>query len=401
MNSASIGESTNPSEAFAAALPYRLTDCLQEGRESGPAFPSPVQICVGAIPGEGIGPEVIESALMVLEAVTAASGIQMSVETGGAIGRDAERKHGSALPLNVVNFCGDIFSKGGAVLCGPGGGRFVYDLRKAFDLFFKISPLRAENGLPDASSVKPERLRGVDILLARENCGGVYQGAWSEEQDSETLPIKARHEFGYSAEAVRRFLAPAARLARSRSGRLTVVWKESGVPSISRLWKVCAEESAASAGVELTLVDIDLMAYRLIHDARAFDVIAAPNLFGDVLGDLGAVLLGARGNSYSGNFSQNGRAIFQTNHGSAYDLTGTGKANPAGQIFSAAMMLRESFGLCREAAAIEAAVRSVWSDGWRTPDVASPGKRPVTTLEMARRIAERACDLAALVSVGG
>lgn len=401
MKSASNGESTNSTGVSAATLPYRLTDCLREGRENAPDFPSPVRICVGVLPGEGIGPEVIESALMVLKAVTAASGIRLEVETGGAIGRDAERVDGVPLPLSVVHFCGDIFSKGGAVLCGPGGGRFVYDLRKEFDLFFKISPLKAENGLPDASSVKTERLRGVDILLARENCGGVYQGPWSEELDPEALPIRARQEFEYSAGAVRRFLNPAARLARSRSRRLTVVWKESGVPSISRLWRQCAEESAAEAGVEVTLVDIDLMAYRLIQDASAFDVIAAPNLFGDILGDLGAVLLGARGNSYSGNYSQNGRAVYQTNHGAAYDLTGTGKANPAGQIFSAAMMLRESFGLCREAAAIEAAVRSVWNEGWRTPDVASPGKRPVTALDMARRIADRACDLAALVPAGG
>jgi 3-isopropylmalate dehydrogenase len=170
---------------------------------------------------------------------------------------------------------------------------------------------------------------------------------------------------------------------------LTVVWKESGIPTISRLWRDCAEDAAREYRVSYAMVDIDLMAYRLIQDAPSFNVIAAPNLFGDVLADLAAVLLGSRGLSYSGNFDHHGRAVYQTNHGAAYDLAGTDRANPVGQILSMAMMLRESFGLCSASAAIEQAVRSVWEEGFCTADVAVPGRRVIGTVEMATRIAQR------------
>jgi 3-isopropylmalate dehydrogenase len=361
---------------------FRWTECLP----SPSAAASPRDgIVVGAIPGEGVGPEVISAALGVLKAVTDASDIPLTMRTGGAIGREAEARHGASLTAETVAFSESIFREGGALLCGPGGGRFVYDLRKTFDLFFKISPLRAENGLMKSSSLKEEVLRGVDILLVRENCGGVYQGTWADE-----APAGVRHEFSYQAEHVSRFLDPAARLAKSRSGRLMVIWKESGLPSISALWKRCAHEAADRAGVAVQMVDVDLFAYQMVQTPRNFDVVAAPNLFGDILGDLGAVFLGARGHSYSGNFSGDGKAAYQTNHGSAHDIAGTSRANPAGQIFSIAMMLRESFGLWREANAIEAAVRSVWADGWRTADVATPGCRLATTDEMGALIAERA-----------
>jgi len=124
-------------------------------------------------------------------------------------------------------------------------------------------------------------------------------------------------------------------------------------------------------------------------------VIAAPNLFGDVLADLGAVLLGSRGVSFSGNYSPRREAVYQTNHGAAYDIARTDRANPVGQILSLAMMLRESFGLPREAEAIEAAVRWVWRDGWRTEDVATPAARIIGTREMSARIADKAAEIVA------
>jgi 3-isopropylmalate dehydrogenase len=169
---------------------------------------------------------------------------------------------------------------------------------------------------------------------------------------------------------------------------LTVVWKESGVPAISKLWKDCAAEVSAEMGIDYAMIDIDLMAYRLIQDASSFNVIAAPNLFGDVLADLGAVLLGSRGLSYSGNYTSQGHAVYQTNHGAAYDLAGSDRANPVGQIFSLAMMLRESFELPHLAVAIENAVRSVWNEGFCTGDLQIPGGQIIGTEQMGRRIAE-------------
>jgi 3-isopropylmalate dehydrogenase len=132
------------------------------------------------------------------------------------------------------------------------------------------------------------------------------------------------------------------------------------------------------------------MAYELIHHPQDFDVIAASNLAGDVLGDLTALLVGSRGLSFSGNFSPDGPAVYQTNHGAAHDIAGSDVANPVGQILSLAMLLRESLSLEREAQTIEDAVQAVWASGLRTADIASPGDRVVGTREMATRIAEAA-----------
>lgn len=370
----------------------RWTECLGEagGRQS---VARRDRILAGVFTGEGIGAEVIGGAVKVLVSVAEAAGLDLELRYGGPIGRDGERESGSPLPRAAIDFCSEVFAESGAVLCGPGGGRFVYDIRKVFDLFFKISPLRTANGLADAARIREPFLEGVDILLVRENSGGIYQGEWGETGGSSAGKLEAFHRFGYSGEQVRRFLGAAVRLAKSRSGRLTVVWKESGIPSVSRLWRRCLEELTEGEGVAVSLVDVDLMAYRLIQEASAFDVVAAPNLFGDVLGDLGAVLLGSRGISYSGNYSAKGRAVYQTNHGAAYDLAGLDQANPVGQILSVAMMLRESFGRGREADAIQEAVRSAWNQGCRTIDVAVPGSRVVGTSEMADRIATAAAGM--------
>jgi 3-isopropylmalate dehydrogenase len=349
-------------------------------------------LLIGVLRGEGIGPEVTRAALEVLDAVTPHTGLAIEICEGGRIGREAEQIFGVSLPEDVIEFCESVFARGGAIFHGAGARRFVYELRKCFDLFFKLSPLQIASGLPEASPLKPDALRGLDILLTRENTGGIYQGHW-EEQNCPSRGRLALHQFAYTESQVRRFLEASARLAKRRGGDLTVVWKESGIPAISRLWQTCAKEAAQAHGVRVHMVDIDLMAYRLICTPQAFDVIAAPNLFGDVLADLGALLLGSRGVSFSGNYNEAGNATYQTNHGAAYDLAGTNRANPAGQILSLAMMLRESFGLGHEAAAIQEAVRSVWRHGWRTADVATPGTRIVGTREMGSRIAERAVEI--------
>ena len=374
----------------AEVVPHRSAAYLDRQEPCGAAAGG---IVIGVLAGEGIGPEVIDGTLEVLKSVADAAGLRVEVREGGPIGRDAERRFGTALSADVIQFCAEVFACGGAILSGPGGGRYVYELRKQFDLFLKISPLRIVNGLPDASRLRPEALCGTDLLIARENTGGAYQGTWNERSTASGDRL-AEHHVEYTAAQVRRFLRAAARLAQGRHGKLTVVWKEAGLPSISRLWRDCALEAAEAFGVRFSMVDIDLMAYRLIQEAPTFDVIAAPNLFGDVLADLGAVLLGSRGLSFSGNFTDQGHSVFQTNHGAAYDLAGTDRANPVGQILSMAMMLREAFGLTLEPDSIEEAVRSVWRDGWRTEDVASPQTRKVGTREMSRRVAERAGQIA-------
>lgn len=361
----------------------RWSDAIVRGA-SRPAGDAPC--VVGVLPGEGIGPEVTGAALAVLGAVEADGRARVEVRAGGPIGREAELLSGRALTEDVSAFCAGVFEKGGAILCGPGGSRFVYDLRRKFDLFCKLSPLKPLAALGGAGRLNSAFLSGVDVLIVRENVGGVYQGEWGEtahERDGRVC----EHSFRYTEAQVRRLLGAAASLAAGRRGRLAVVVKDGGVPTISALWRDVGKEVAAAAGVEATFVDIDLAAYRLVQDPPSLDVIAAPNLFGDVLADVGAVLLASRGMSFSGNFSESGAAVYQTNHGSAVDLAGQDRANPIGQIASAAMMLRESFGLGREAAWIEAAVEEVLRLGFRTFDVAEPGATVVGTAELGRRIA--------------
>jgi 3-isopropylmalate dehydrogenase len=344
----------------------------------------PERFSIAALPGEGVGPDVVAAALEVLGAVSE-GGARFDVTTGGPIGRDAELATGRPLTAEVEAFCADAFAAGGAVLAGAGGGRFVYDLRRRFELYCKISPLQPREPLREAGRLKPEAISGADVLIVRENAGGEYLGSWGESRDERGRVC--HHAFEYDEGRVRRLIDAAARLAAGRKGRLAVVVKDAGLPAVSALWRDVARDAANRAGVTLRVLDIDLIAYLLVQDPLAFDVIAASNLFGDVLADLGAVLLGSRGVSFSGNYAEGGAAVYQTNHGSALDLAGSDRANPIGQILALAMLLRESFGLRREADWVEEGVDEVLRHGFRTFDVAVAGTTVVGTAEMGGRIA--------------
>jgi 3-isopropylmalate dehydrogenase len=296
------------------------------------------------------------------------------------------------VPDDVIAFCRDIFSRDGAILNGPGGDRYVYDLRVQFDLFCKLSPLKVSPALLNAGRMKPDSVRDVDILLVRENVSGFYQGRWSESV-TESEGQKAEQSCLYTENQVCRIVQVAANLAKARRGHLSIVVKDGGVPTISKLWRDCAVEIAQKANIEYSILNIDYAAYKLIQHAHDFDVVVAPNLFGDVLGDLGSVLLGSRGLSFSGNFAANGAAVFQTNHGSGYDLVGKDTANPVGQIYSLAMMLRESFALHDEARLLEGAVAHVWHQGWRTVDIAEAGCKTVGMKEMGNLISQAVIEL--------
>jgi 3-isopropylmalate dehydrogenase len=361
-----------------------LPDVVEPAREA----PSGARL-IGVLPGEGIGPEVVTAALEVLDAIQDAGGEAVQRETGGPIGHPAESIAGSALPDEVATFCERIFARGGAILTGPGGGRYVYDLRRHLDLYLKLVPVSSSLGLPEASPLRPDSLRDLDLLLVRENLGGIYQGHSDESVDAQGGRL-IRHQFDTSEANLQRFLGAATRLAAGRRGRLTVVVKQGGIPALADLWRAAASEAGATNGVACEFVDVDLMAYELIRRPHDFDVIAASNLAGDVLSDLTALLVGSRALSFSGNFSPHGHAAFQTNHGAAHDIAGTDSANPVGQILSLAMLLRESLDLEPEAGAIENAVRAVWGSGFRTADIATAGSRVVGTREIAGRIAEAA-----------
>jgi 3-isopropylmalate dehydrogenase len=178
---------------------------------------------------------------------------------------------------------------------------------------------------------------------------------------------------------VNRILGVALKLAAGRRKRLHLVLKPGGVPSISRLWRECAEAKATAHGVELFEQEVDNTVYQLIANPRQFDVILSPNMFGDVIADCGSLLLASRGLSYSGNFNAKGNAAFQTGHGAARDIAGKDIANPIGQIMSLAMMLRESFGWHEADQLLNEAVKLTLRAGFCTHDVALPGGKILGT----------------------
>jgi 3-isopropylmalate dehydrogenase len=370
--------------------PERLLTYLNGHCKSLPV-PATARV-IGVLPGNGIGPEIIDASLRVLTAVQERLHLRFEVRSGGPIGDDAEARSDKSLPDSVAGFCAEVLDRGGAILNGPGGGRYVYDLRRRFDLFCKLIPIRPWPQLGRAGKISGLHLHDVDVLIVRDNVGGVYQGQWTDQLTAEGR--LAEHAFSYSESQVYRLLEIAARAAAGRRGRLHVILKEGGVPGISALWRDVGKALAQKFNVEAVCMNVDLAAYQLIQQPQIFDVIAAPNLFGDILADLAGVLLASRGTTFSGNFDCQGRGVYQTNHGCAHDLKGTDKANPAGQILSLAMLLRESFGLGAAARLIENSLAEAWRQGWRTEDLAEPGCRVVGTCAMTDEIVRQVFQLA-------
>lgn len=346
---------------------------------------------IGVYPGQGIGPEIITVALDIL--CTAAKGTRhkftILFPDDTVLGQPEPWQNENS---DVIAFCETIFSRGGAVLAGPIGGRGVYNLRSHFDLFCKITPLCPAGALRDVGVIRPEALEWVDILVVRENSGGVYMGRWSEMTLGDDLV--GAHSFQYSKAQVLRILRVAFKLASRRRRKLTLVLKQGGLPSISRVWTTALEELAPERNhVTVEMLEVDNAAFQLIQAADRFDVVVADNLFGDILSDCGGLLLGSRGMCFSGNFGTGGKAIFQTGHGAAYDIAGLDTANPVAQVHSLTMMLRTRFGLSTLAGRIETGIQEVLAEGWRTPDIAAPGSKVVGTRELGRRIASKVGQL--------
>lgn len=364
-----------------SATAPRLLPCIAA---DAPAPRAPYRI--GVLEGEGSGPEIVRVALDVLDAVSVATGVPFDVRFGGAIGIDAERESGVALTAGVAAFCADTFAAGGAVLAGAGGGRFVYDLRRRFDLFCKLNPIRPWRALADVTRLRCRRPDDVDLLVVRENVGGVYYSEWRADaaRGAHVLRQQTTHVDG----DIRRVVDAAARMAAQRRGRLAVVVKRGGLPELSALWESAARDAATAHAIEASPLDVDLAAYRVVQEPESLDVVVAPNLFADVLSDLGGVVAGSRALTFGGSFGAGGAAVYQTNHGSAHDLARTDRANPAGQVLALAMLLRESFALDRAAALVEDALDAVWSRGIRTADLAEPGTPAVGTREMGRHLAD-------------
>jgi 3-isopropylmalate dehydrogenase len=342
---------------------------------------------IGVFMGEGVGLEIVPVALGLLEILARRSGRRISIATGGLIGLAAKQVQGTSLPGDAIEFARQIFHSQGALFCGPGGDRFVYELRREFDLYCKFTPIEPLPELRGSGQVREEAVAKADIVAVRENMGGIYQGTWEEREEAGERV--ARHSFEYSESMVRRIVEVAVNLAARRRGRIHLVLKPGGIPSISALWRRCAEEARRKAGVSVHELEIDNAVFQLIADPGQFDVVLSPNMFGDVLADCAALLLASRGLSYSGNFNDRGNGVYQTGHGAARDIAGRNIANPIGQVMALGMMLRESFSWPEADQALRLAVRATLRDGFCTADVAAPGMIVLGTDEFGRRLQSR------------
>lgn len=360
----------------------RLSDALPIGKQAGPSS------IIGVLPGEGVGPEVVAGALKVLDALASISDRRFDIRRGGLIGEPAVKASGKSLNEQAINFCDAVFAEGGALFCGPGGARFVYDLRARYDLFCKFTPLQPVAALRDVGALRPERSKNVDIIAVRENTGGLYFGPWARDVDAKGR-ASACQQVAYHEDQVNRILDVACRLAASRRGKLCLVLKREGIPAISNLWLESLERIRQAIPVTVEMLDIDNAVYQIIADAHRFDVLVSPNMFGDVLADCGALLLGSRGMSYSGNFSPDGKAVYQTGHGAAHDIAGKDIANPVGQIMALAMMLEESFCWPEGADIIREACAAVMAAGLRTGDIAASDSRTLGTGKMVAAICDK------------
>ncbi len=350
--------------------------CVSDSRPNG--FP------VGIVHGEGIGPEILDVCTGLLEAIESLTDCRFVITE---YGHDLPLRPGSReIAPEMTDFCRTTFAQGGAVLCGAVGGRFVYSLRADLDLFCKIAPVVSPPGLEKAGIQRSEPSVRTDIIVVRENTGGLYQGVG--EVTGGRGDREATFSFTYSETQIERIIRVAGRIATRRRGRVSLILKDGGVPAVSSLWREVAGCLASEQGFELQCVNVDYAAYHMLESPKEFDVIVAPNMFGDVIADLGGLLMASRGITYSGNFTPRGEGVYQTSHGAALDLAGRDIANPVGQVYSLAMLLRESFGLIDLAEAIEQSVLSVWAGGARTMDLNEPGCRIVGTREMGALITE-------------
>jgi 3-isopropylmalate dehydrogenase len=353
------------------------------------------------LPGDGIGPEVVGAAVQVLQAVASGFGHTFSLDEH-LLGGCAIDAYGAALPQSTLTAC----QQADAILLGAVGGpkwddpaaavrpeQGLLGIRKALDLFANLRPVRPFPQLLDASPVRPERLLGVDLLVVRELTGDVYFGEPRLRREINGQ-IQALDTMSYTEGEIRRVAHTSFQLARQRRRKLTSVDKANVLES-SRLWRqVVVQVSQDYPDVALEHILVDAAAMFLISRPASFDVLLTANLFGDILTDEASVLSGSMGNLPSASLGQGlnrqglPRGLYEPIHGSAPDIAGKGIANPIATILSAALLLRYSLGLPREAEVVEAAVARAISDGCRTVDLAQGGPA-LSTLQMTDEIAKR------------
>ena len=355
---------------------------------------------LAVLDGDGIGPEVTAEGVKALAAVERAFGHTFALEYGDVGGISID-KHGVPLTDEVR----DLAARADAVLFGAVGGPKWDDpaaatrpedgllaLRAQLNVFANIRPVKVYPELTGSSVLKPEVLDGVDMVVVRELTGGLYY-AKPKGRSATPQGIVGVDTMRYTEQEIERVLRVGFELARGRRKKLTSVDK-ANVLETSRIWRATATRlSAEYPDIELEHALVDACAMQLVLRPASYDVIVAENTFGDILTDEAAILAASMGLLPSASLSgvpQDGMrtpGFYEPIHGTAPDIAGRGIANPCGAILSAAMMLRYSLGLTEEAAAIDRAVQSVLSQGYRTADIAAAGDAAIGTAEMGDRIA--------------
>jgi len=336
--------------------------------------------------GDGIGPEVTAEAVRVLDAVGRKFGLRLEFqeELIGGIGYD---KAGSPLPEATLKAC----EGAAAVLLGAVGGPKWADIpvkfrpeqgllaiRKALGLFANLRPVAVTPELMNSSPLKPEKLKGVDIMVVRELTGGIYFGR------KERTATSALDTCEYTVAEIERVCRVAGRLAAGRRGKVTSIDK-ANVLETSRLWRDVATRVFRDEFPKLTVEHllVDAAAMHLLSRPADFDVMVTENMFGDILTDEASMLPGSMGMLASASLGDGPRGLYEPIHGSAPDIAGQGLANPAGAILSAALLLRYSLNAPEAAAAVEKAVAGAIAAGVRTRDIAARGEASVDTKSFA------------------
>ena len=317
-----------------------------------------------AIPGEGIGPEVVEASLQILQHVAKIEGFTLRVDYGW-LGATAFLQMGSYFPQATVELCdganGIVF---GAV--SQGG---LLELRKHYDFFCNLRPIRIIDSLVHKSSLRPEKVQGLDILIIRELVSGIYFGPAGRSSDEKGA--YGYHTMLYYDEEIRRIARIALQKAQERRGLLTVAHKENALPHLP--WtRIVQEEAIKFPGVVVEPMLVDNLAMQMVLNSQKFDTILAGNMFGDILSDIGGALVGSIGLLGSASLNADGFGLYEAIHGTAPDIAGKGIANPLGTLAACVLMLQQ-WGEVEAAQRIIAAQDRVLSRGYRTADLFPQG----------------------------
>lgn len=349
---------------------------------------------IAVLPGDGIGTEIVAQALSVLQAL----GLPFEFEHA-AVGGAAYEAHGHPLPEATLK----LAQQADAVLFGAVGDwkydrlerhlrpeQAILGLRKHLGLFANFRPAICYPQLVDASSLKPELVAGLDILIIRELTGDIYFGQPRGRRSAPDGPFAGSEEafdtMRYSRPEIERIAHVAFKAARQRNNKVTSVDK-ANVLETFQFWKdVVSAVHAQYPDVALEHMYVDNASMQLVKRPKAFDVIVTGNMFGDILSDEASMLTGSIGMLPSASLNERGQGLYEPSHGSAPDIAGQGVANPLATILSAAMMLRFSLGQPEAAARIEAAVQTVLEQGLRTPDIMAPGCTRVGTAQMGAAV---------------